>query len=107
MKALFETHQLDISFALELLSLSYTLLLQFPSSGDVRVEMGVSYGVLEMNLKADRVTVVLGDGILKQRTSLEFNNFFWPFGISSTKETNRKSDTEIEVGRRFSFLNFM
>lgn len=69
---------------------------KFPSSGDVRVVMGVSYGVLAMSVKADRVTVVLSDGILKQRTSFEFDNFLWPFGISSTKETKQKSDTERE-----------
>lgn len=70
----------------------------------MRVVMGVSFGVLVMSVKADRVSVVLGDGILKQRTALEFDNILWPFGISSTKETNQKSDTEREVGRRLIYL---
>ncbi|KAG7155845.1 Apolipophorins-like 6 [Homarus americanus] len=70
---------------------------KFPVTGDVTVELGASYQPVALKVKVERVTVVLADGHIKQRTSFEFSNDLWPFGISSTKETNRKSDTELEV----------
>lgn len=73
------------------------LFVQFPVTGDVTVELGVAFSQFTLRVKTDRVTVVLGPGHIRQRTSLEFHNILWPFGISYTKTTNRKSSTEVEV----------
>ncbi|XP_071518164.1 uncharacterized protein [Panulirus ornatus] len=70
---------------------------KFPLTGDVSIELGATYGRFPFNVKIDRVTAVLAEGIVKQRTSFECNNFLWPFGISTTKESNRKSETALET----------
>ncbi|KAK7070066.1 hypothetical protein SK128_012863 [Halocaridina rubra] len=68
---------------------------KFPASGDITIELGISYEVIAFKFKVDRVTVVIAEGLVKQRTSYEFDNLFWPFGFSSTKESNRTSDSEL------------
>lgn len=61
------------------------------------VELGAAYKGIKVKVKVDRVTAVLAENVVKQRTSFEFINMVWPFGVASTKETNLKSDTEVEV----------
>lgn len=70
---------------------------QFPATGDVTVELGATYLAFKVKIKVDRVTAVLAENVFKQRTSFEFKNLLWPFGVASTKETNQKSETEVEV----------
>ncbi|KAK3881181.1 hypothetical protein Pcinc_014366 [Petrolisthes cinctipes] len=78
---------------------------KFPVTGDVTVELGVLYAQFTLKVKTDRVTVVLGPGRIRQRTSLEFHNILWPFGISYTKTTNRKSNTEVETVRTLELFD--
>lgn len=70
---------------------------QFPATGDVTVELGAAYLAFKVKVKVDRVTAVVTENVVKQRTSFELVNILWPFGVASTKETNRKSYTEVEV----------
>ena len=73
------------------------------------MELGATYLPVKVKVKVDRVTAVLDEDVIKQRTSFEFHNLLWPFGVSSTKETNRKSETEVEVNmfRFYFFLEHM
>ncbi|XP_068244762.1 uncharacterized protein [Palaemon carinicauda] len=78
-----ETVQIDYGF-------------KFPASGDVTIELGCAYNVVNVKVKVDRITVILAEGVYRQRTSFELDNLLWPFGFSSTKESKRKSSTELE-----------
>ncbi|CAL4063339.1 unnamed protein product, partial [Meganyctiphanes norvegica] len=69
---------------------------EFPSTGDIMIELGVMYSVLDLNIKADRVTVIFPDGVEKRQFSLEIDNPLWPFGFSSTKETKTISISEYD-----------
>ncbi|XP_069195444.1 LOW QUALITY PROTEIN: uncharacterized protein [Procambarus clarkii] len=70
---------------------------KFPVTGDVTMELGATYRLFVLKVKVERLTAVLPQGIVKRRTSFEFDNALWPFGISSTTETNPKTDTELET----------
>ncbi|KAK8390621.1 hypothetical protein O3P69_010366 [Scylla paramamosain] len=70
---------------------------KFPATGDVTVELGATYQRIKVKVKVDRVTAVVAENVIKQRTSFEFSNPLWPFGVASTKETNTKSSTELET----------
>lgn len=61
------------------------------------MELGAVYKTFKGKVKVDRVTAVLAENVVKQRTSFEFRNLLWPFGVASTTETNQKSYTEVEV----------
>ncbi|MPC60952.1 hypothetical protein E2C01_055014 [Portunus trituberculatus] len=65
---------------------------------DVTVELGATFQrVVKVKVKVDRITAVVAENVIKQRTSFEFSNPLWPLGVASTKETNIKSSTELEV----------
>lgn len=69
------------------------------------MELGAAYKAFKGKVKVERVTAVLAENVVKQRTSFEFENLLWPFGVASTKETNRKSYTEVEVSVPRDFIS--
>ena len=69
--------------------------------------LGIDIKGILMKLAAENVVVQLGQMSIRRRTSIEFHNPLWPFGVAyvkTTKPTHKRNEIEVN-GRILLFFN--